>query len=45
MTVTTRSRGEHSDADIARRNYAIFCSIATAVMVGIVGGVIALFLQ
>jgi len=55
VSTTTRSRferddrpdagAEEADAAAARRNYAILCVIATAAMAGVVGGVIALFLQ
>jgi hypothetical protein len=45
MPEQTRIRPTDTNAAVARRNYVIFCAVATATMVGLVGGVIALFLQ
>jgi hypothetical protein len=45
MGEPTRLEHDEADRQAARRNYVVFCAMATATMAAAVGGVIALFLQ
>lgn len=45
MSDLTRMERDDADRQAARRNYLVFCAVATATMAAAIGAVIALFLQ